>query len=167
MWKIDQVRLVLLLNNSSNVLSTNNVINVYWSWEGSRKYINLNVLFVMSLCSKIILKTYPRNKIWQFYLSKKSSLWNWSSSSSYVMRFRSEVELVTFSVFYLIEVFIKRCTFCWKPHLNHTSGPKVIAIERFSKQQKTKEMHSFFWLYLTINAPDFRLIPLDRNTYFS
>ncbi len=26
-------------------------------------------------------------------------------------------------------------------------------------------MHSFFWLYLTINAPDFRLIPLDRNTY--
>ena len=26
-------------------------------------------------------------------------------------------------------------------------------------------MHSFFWLYLTINAPDFGLIPLDRNTY--
>ncbi len=26
-------------------------------------------------------------------------------------------------------------------------------------------MHSFFWLYLTINAADFRLIPLDRNTY--
>ncbi len=26
-------------------------------------------------------------------------------------------------------------------------------------------MHSFFWLYLAINAPDFRLIPLDRNTY--
>ena len=25
-------------------------------------------------------------------------------------------------------------------------------------------MHSFFWLlYLTINAPDFRLIPLDRT----
>ncbi len=30
---------------------------------------------------------------------------------------------------------------------------------------KTKEMHSFFWLYLTINAPDFQLIPLDRNTF--
>ena len=26
-------------------------------------------------------------------------------------------------------------------------------------------MHSFFWLYLTINAPDFRLILRDRNTY--
>ncbi len=26
-------------------------------------------------------------------------------------------------------------------------------------------MQSFFWLYLTINAPDFRLIPLDLNTY--
>ncbi len=28
-------------------------------------------------------------------------------------------------------------------------------------------MHSFFWLYLTINAPDFRLILLDCNTYDS
>ncbi len=27
-------------------------------------------------------------------------------------------------------------------------------------------MHSFFWLYLTINAADFRLIPLDRYTFF-
>ncbi len=26
-------------------------------------------------------------------------------------------------------------------------------------------MHSFFWLYLTINDSDFLLIPLDRNTY--
>ncbi len=26
-------------------------------------------------------------------------------------------------------------------------------------------MQSFFWLYLTINAADFRLFPLDRNTY--
>ncbi len=25
-------------------------------------------------------------------------------------------------------------------------------------------MHSFFQLYLTINAPDFQLIPLDCNT---
>ncbi len=29
---------------------------------------------------------------------------------------------------------------------------------------KTNEVHSFFWLYLTINSPHFRLIPLDRNT---
>ena len=26
-------------------------------------------------------------------------------------------------------------------------------------------MVSFFWLYRTINVSDFRLIPLDRNTY--
>ena len=45
--------------------------------------------------------------------------------------------------------------------------PRLWAIEGFSGQLKTKEIHSFFWLYLTINAPDFRLIPLDRNTYFA
>ncbi len=27
-------------------------------------------------------------------------------------------------------------------------------------------MHSFFWLYLTFIAADFRLIPLDRNTFY-
>ncbi len=27
-------------------------------------------------------------------------------------------------------------------------------------------MHSFFWLYLKIKAPDFRLIPLDCNTLY-
>ncbi len=47
---------------------------------------------------------------------------------------QSEVEHVTFSAFYLIEVLIKRGTFCWKPNLNQTSGSKVVAIERFSKQ---------------------------------
>ena len=31
--------------------------------------------------------------------------------------------------------------------------------------RKQKEIHSFFWLHLTINAPDIRLTPLDRNTY--
>ncbi len=72
---------------------------------------------------------------------------------------------MTFSVFYLNKVFIRRGTFCWKPHLNWTSGSKVTAIERLSKQQKTKEMLSFFWLYLAINATDFRLILLDHNTY--
>ncbi len=28
-----------------------------------------------------------------------------------------------------------------------------------------KEINFFFWLYLTINAPDFWPIPLDCNTY--
>ncbi len=30
-------------------------------------------------------------------------------------------------VFYLIEVLIWRGTFCWKPHLNRTSGSKVMS----------------------------------------
>ncbi len=42
--------------------------------------------------------------------------------------------------------------------------PKLWAIEGFSKQQETKEFIPFFG-YLTTNAPDFRLIPLDGNTY--
>ena len=36
--------------------------------------------------------------------------------------------------------------------LDRSSGPKII--EGFSEQWKTKEINSFFWLYLTINAPD-------------
>ncbi len=45
--------------------------------------------------------------------------------------------------------------------------PKLWAIEGFSAQKKTKEIPSFFWLYLTINAPDFRLIPQDHSTYLT
>ena len=33
------------------------------------------------------------------------------------------------------------------------------------KDSQTKEIHIFFWLYLTIYAPDFRLIPTDGNTF--
>ena len=39
------------------------------------------------------------------------------------------------------------------------------AIEGFSEQWKTIEIHFFFWIYLLINAANFRLIPLDRNTH--
>ena len=43
--------------------------------------------------------------------------------------------------------------------------PKLWAIEGFSKQLKIKEFISFSG-YLTINAPDFRLIiSADQNTY--
>ena len=38
-----------------------------------------------------------------------------------------------------------------KTHLKQTSGSKVKAIEGCSKQLNTKEMHSFFLLYLTIS----------------
>ena len=39
------------------------------------------------------------------------------------------------------------------------------AIERFSKQQRTKEMFSFVWLYLRIQICEFRFILLDQTTY--
>ena len=42
---------------------------------------------------------------------------------------------------------------------------KLWTIDGLSEQQKTKEIQSFFWLYLTINGPHFWLILLDRNTY--
>ncbi len=52
--------------------------------------------------------------------------------SSFVMRSGESVESQTwhFQVFSHYSL----STFCWKPHLNRTSGCKVIAIERFSKQ---------------------------------
>ena len=37
--------------------------------------------------------------------------------------------------------------------------------QRKDSQNNRKLIHSFFWLYLTINATDFRLIQLGRNTY--
>ncbi len=42
--------------------------------------------------------------------------------------------------------------------------PRLWTIEGFSEQWKTIEIHFFFWLYLIINAADFWLVLLDRNT---
>ncbi len=65
--------------------------------------------------------------------------------------------------------------FDWSPHkeryiLLETPHESDLWFQSYSnwkilKTIKTKEMHFLFWLYLTINAPDFRLIPLDHNTY--
>ena len=87
------------------------------------------------------------------------------------MQFRGisrKLNILTFSVFYLIEIFIRRGTFCWKlktsPELDQWfqsfSNWKILK----TIENKTK-IHSFFWQYLKMNAPDFRLIPLDCNTY--
>ncbi len=69
--------------------------------------------------------------------------------------------------FPLIEVLIWRGTFCRKPHLNRSSGPKAMSNWMILRTIENKNSYSFFWLYLTINAPDFRLIPLDRHTIAS
>ena len=50
--------------------------------------------------------------LWSRGISRKSNMWQFS--------------------FYLIKVLIRRGTFCWKHHLNRSSGFKVIA--KFSKQ---------------------------------
>ena len=76
-----------------------------------------------------------------------------------------ELEQVTFSVFYVIEVLILRGTFCWKIHLNRSSGSKVMSNWKILRTIQNNRNSFFFWLYLTINAQNFRLIPLDRNAY--
>ena len=67
------------------------------------------------------------------------------------------------SVLYLIEVLIWRGTFCWKLHLNWTSGSKVMSNWRILKTRVKRNL-SYFWLYLAISAPDFQLIPVNGNT---
>ncbi len=53
----------------------------------------------------------------------------------------------------------------WKPHMNQTSGSKFVSNWRILKTIENKR-NSFLFLAIShINAPDFRLIPLDRNTY--
>ena len=58
-----------------------------------------------------------------------------------------ELEHVTFSIFYFIQVLIWRSTFCWQPTWIDPVVPKLWAIEGFSEQQKAIEINSFFWLY--------------------
>ena len=72
-------------------------------------------------------------------------------------------DLWHFQFFYLIEVL--RCTFCWKPCLNWSSGSKVISNWMILRTIENNRNSFLFWLCLTINTLDFWLIPLDRNTY--
>ncbi len=73
------------------------------------------------------------------------------------------MEHVTFSVFYLIQVLMKRGTFWWKPHLNQTSGFKVIAKWRILIKIESKR-NMFLFLAVSHNQCS-RLTILDRNTF--
>ena len=46
-------------------------------------------------------------------------------------------------------------------------GPVVPKLEQLKDSQNNRKQNKtfFFWLYLTINVPDLRLIPLDCNTF--
>ena len=71
----------------------------------------------------------------------------------YVLQSRgnqSEVEHVTFSVFYLIEMLIWRGIFCWKPHLNWISGSKVMSNWRILKTIENKR-NPFLFLVISHN----------------
>ncbi len=64
---------------------------------------------------------------------------------------QSEVEHVTFSDFYLTElnkVLIWRGTSCWKPHLNQTSGSKVMSNWTILKTIENKR-NSFLFLAIS------------------
>ncbi len=53
-----------------------------------------------------------------------------------------------------------------KTYLNRSSGPKAMSNWRVLRTiENNRHSFVFFWLYLTINTADFRLIPLGHNTY--
>ncbi len=65
--------------------------------------------------------------------------------------------------------------FDWSSHLERyillktppelTRGSKVISNQRILKTIEKKSNSFLFWVYLTINTPNFWLIPLVRNTH--
>ncbi len=67
-----------------------------------------------------------------------------------------EVEHVTFAVFYLIEVLIRRGTFWWKPHLQRISGSIVTALKDSQNNRKQKR-NAFLFLVVSHNQC-FRLL---------
>ncbi len=80
-----------------------------------------------------------------------------------------EISLTSNMWHFQFSIWLK-CLF-WEVHENPTwlgwVVPKFWAIEGFSELttiENTKNYNPFFWLYLTINAPDFQLSPQDRNT---
>ena len=48
-----------------------------------------------------------------------------------------------FSVFYLIDALVRRGTFCWKYHLNRTSGSKVKQLKDSKNNRKQKKWIPF------------------------
>ena len=57
---------------------------------------------------------------------------------------------MTFSVFYLIQVLIKRGTFSWKSHLNQTSGSKVMSNWRILRTTENRR-NAFLFLAISHN----------------
>ncbi len=64
-------------------------------------------------------------------------------------------------LFYLIEVLTWRGTFCWKPHLNRSSGSKVMSIWRVLR---TIENNRSSFLFPTISDNQCCWLPTDRTT---
>ncbi len=87
----------------------------------------------------------------------------WLYYHPYVMRSK-EISL-KLNVWHQFSIWLNcslggRGTFCWKPHLNQTSGSKVIAIEGFSKTIDNKR-NAFLFLVVSHNQC-FRL-PTDST----
>ncbi len=69
-------------------------------------------------------------------------------------------------LFWLIKVLTSIGTFCWKPHLNWSSGSKVMSNWRILRTiENNRNSFLFLAIYLSINAADFRMILLDCNKY--
>ena len=67
-------------------------------------------------------------------------------------------------VFYLIEVLIRRGTFCWKPHLNRTSGSKVINNWKILKTIENK-WNAFLFLAVSYNQCSWLLTDPARSQH--
>ncbi len=149
----------------------------FFFWSGTfLKVLNLSKLlfFVLFSLLRFALKTVPFCASIDLYWHKHTSLY---SLHVHVIRSR---EISLYEVGLKCDFFIFLFDWSWSAHLvgevhfakNPTWIGQVVPkqfwpIEGFSKQKKIKEIHSFFWLYLTINAPNFWLIPLDCNTYIT
>ena len=88
-----------------------------------------------------------------------------------VMRSRGIMWHVTFSVFYLIDILIRRGTFCWKPHPNRTSGSKALINWRIPKTIENMSLQVCFitsCLVVTLVAADvlFRIFESHVKFYW-
>ena len=77
----------------------------------------------------------------------------------------SEVKQIQFPLFYLIVNITGRATFWRKPIEIEQSIPKIWGVEDLQKQEESKNIISFAWLYLKFNIANFRLSWLDQIAY--
>ena len=135
------------------VLSVGQVLGFYGLWSSGVSGPSWTQAYTLLYLQIWMLVFYSQFKPIKSVVNFGS--WLWISQFIFVMGSSgasTKVEHVTFSVFYLIKVLIRRGTFCWKLHLNRTT---IVVPKWFETIENKRNAFLFFWLYLTINAPTF------------